>query len=228
MKTVLLHGQSHEGSTCHLARMLAGKLGGEATEFFLPRDFGAFCTGCCQCFMESETKCPHYGQLAPITRAIDSADVLILASPVYVYHAAGSMKALLDHYGWRWLVHRPEAAMFKKQAVCLSTAAGGGMGSANKDMAHSAFWWGVGRTYRFGIAVRETCWERVNDKIKQKAERRLSALAGRIRRRQGKVKPGIRTKAVFSVMRLAYKRGGNPADAAYWKEKGWTGKARPW
>lgn len=208
--------------------MLAQKLGGEVSEFFLPRDFGRFCTGCCQCFMESETKCPHYEKLAPITRAIDGADVVILASPVYVFHATGAMKAFLDHYGWRWMVHRPDARMFSKQAVCISTAAGGGMGSANKDMAHSTFWWGVGRTYKCGVAMMEIRWENASDTIKRKAEKKLAALAGRIKRRQGKVKPGIRTKAVFSVMRLAYKHGGNPADAAYWKGMGWTGKARPW
>lgn len=228
MKTTIIHGQSHEGSTCRLARMLAEKLGGETTEFFLPRDFGAFCTGCCQCFLESEAKCPHYEKLAPITRAIDSADVIILASPVYVFHATGPMKAFLDHYGWRWMVHRPEAVMFSKQAVCISTAAGGGMGSTNKDMAHSTFWWGMGRTYKLGMAVFETRWERVSEKTKRKAEKKLSALAEKIKRRQGRVKPGVKTKAVFAVMRQAYKRGGNPADAAYWKEKGWTGKARPW
>lgn len=36
----------------------------------------------------------------------------------------GSMKAFLDHYGYRWMVHRPEEKMFRKQAVCISTAAG--------------------------------------------------------------------------------------------------------
>lgn len=58
MKTVIIHGQSHVGSTCHIARILAGKLGGEVTEFFLPRDFGHFCVGCTQCFVKSETLCP--------------------------------------------------------------------------------------------------------------------------------------------------------------------------
>ena len=36
---------------------------------------------------------------------------------VYVYHATGSMKAFLDHYGYRWMVHCPEESMFKKQGV---------------------------------------------------------------------------------------------------------------
>ena len=60
MKIVIIHGQSHNGSTCHIARMLADKIGGETTEFFLPKDFGEFCCGCTRCFKESETKCPHY------------------------------------------------------------------------------------------------------------------------------------------------------------------------
>ena len=43
MRIVVLHGQSHKGSTYHLAKLFCDKLGGEVTEFFLPRDFGAFC-----------------------------------------------------------------------------------------------------------------------------------------------------------------------------------------
>lgn len=100
--------------------------------------------------------------LTSITRALDDADVIILASPVYVYHTTGAMKAFLDHYGWRWMVHRPEEKMFSKQAVCISTAAGAGMKSTNRDMADSTFFWGVAKTYRYGIAVMETSWERVS------------------------------------------------------------------
>lgn len=229
MKTTIIHGQSHQGSTCHIARALAEKLGGEVTEFFLPRDFGEFCVGCTACFTTSETKCPHYERLTPITKAIDEADVLILASPVYVYHATGAMKALLDHYGWRWMVHRPEEKMFSKQAVCISTAAGAGMKSANQDMAHSTFWWGVARTYQLGAAVNETSWERVAGKKKQEIDRKLDRLAGKLRAGQGRVKPGIKTRVFFNVMGMMQKRSGwNPADVEYWKEKGWTEGKRPW
>ena len=97
MKIPSIHGQSHRGSTSHIAKMLAEKLQGEITEFFLPRDFGSLCTGCTNCFAKSETLCPHYEKLKPITEAIDNADVIILASPVYVYHVTGAMKVCLDH-----------------------------------------------------------------------------------------------------------------------------------
>lgn len=228
MKITIIHGQSHQGSTCHIARKLAEKLGGEVTEFFLPRDFGEFCTGCAACFTDSEEKCPHYGKIAPITGAIDEADVLIRASPVYVYHATGAMKALLDHYGWRWMVHRPEGRMFTKQAVCVSTAAGAGMGSTNKDMAHSTFWWGIARTYKLGAAVNETSWERVADGKKRKIDKKLDRLAGKLKAGQGRVKPGLKTRAVFKVMSMMQRNGWNPADRDYWKEMGWTGRKRPW
>lgn len=66
-----------------------GRQDSEVKEFFLPRDFGEQCVGCTVCFEETESKCPHYTRLAPLTEALDEADVIILASPVYVYHVTG-------------------------------------------------------------------------------------------------------------------------------------------
>ena len=228
MKITILHGQSHKGSTYHIARMLADKLEGAVTEFFLPRDFGEFCVGCTQCFEQSETLCPHYEKLQPITQAIDQADVLILASPVYVYHATGAMKALLDHYGYRWMLHRPQEAMFRKQGVCISTAAGAGIKTTNRDMADSLFFWGVPKIYRYGVAVLETSYTRVNAKIKANIDRKTTKLAQTIRRKHGRVKPGLKTKGFFAIVRMLHKIGWNEADIIYWKEKGWEEKARPW
>ena len=228
MKITIIHGQSHKGSSYHIARMLAEKLEGDITEFFLPRDFGAFCIGCTRCFEKSESMCPHYETLKPITEAIDSADVIILASPVYVYHVTGAMKSFLDHYGYRWMVHRPEERMFRKQAVCISTAAGGGMRSTNKDMADSTFFWGVAKTYRYGVGVAAVSWAKVKPRIKRRIDARTTALAQEIRRNHGRVKPSFKTKCYFYIMRLAQKSGWNPVDAAYWREKGWLGRKRPW
>lgn len=228
MKTVIIHGQNHKGSTYNIARILAEKIGGETTEFFLPKDFGEFCVGCTTCFMKDEKKCPHYEKLKPITEAMDSADVIILASPVYVYHATGAMKAFLDHYGYRWLVHSPEESMFKKQGVCISTAAGAGIKPTNKDMADSLFFWGVAKIYKFGIAVAATDWKKVNDKKKKKIEKATSSIAKKIIKNNGKVKPSLKTKGYFYLMRMLQKKGWNEKDVNYWKEKGWLKKARPW
>ena len=228
METVIIHGQSHKGSTCHVANLIAEKLGGNVTEFFLPRDFGEFCTGCTTCFTDSETKCPHYKKLSPITEAMDRADVIILASPVYVYHATGAMKAFLDHYGYRWMVHSPEEKMFAKQGVCVSTAAGAGMKSTMKDMGDSLFFWGVAKTYKYGLAVAATDWDGVSEKKKAAAEKKAAAIAAKIKKRQGRVKPGFKTKFMFSIMRMMQKNGWNERDVRYWREKGWLEKKRPW
>ena len=229
MKIVLVHGQNHHGSTYHIARSLAEKIGGDITEFFLPRDFGEFCTGCTNCFLKSKTKCPHYEKLSPITAAIDAADVIILASPGYVFHATGAMKAFLDHYGWRWMVHSPEASMFHKQGVCISTAAGMGMKSANQDMKDSLFFWGVPKIHSFGIAIAAESWEKISDKKRTKIDKATSAIAAKIKSAHGRVKPGLKTKGFFAIMRMLEKgESGIPKDAEYWKEKGWLESARPW
>ncbi len=228
MKITIIYGQNHKGSTYHIARTIAEKLNGRITEFFLPDDFDKFCTGCTNCFSKSEKLCPHYEKLRPITSALDDADVIILASPVYVYHATGAMKSLLDHYGYRWMVHRPEEKMFSKQAVCISTAAGAGMKSTNKDMADSTFFWGIAKTYKYGVGVAAVSWDCVSDKTKNKIDKKTTAIAGKILKNHKNIKPPVKTKVFFNIMRLMQKKGWNKADVDYWNEKGWNNKVRPW
>lgn len=228
MKITLIHGQSHKGSTYHVARILAEKIDGEITEIVLPRDFDQMCVGCAQCIKKDEKLCPHYEKLAPITEAIDAADLLIFESPVYVYHVTSAMKALLEHYGWRWIMHRPEESMFKKQMVCIATAAGGGQKNTCQDMADRAAYWGVAKTYKYGIAVRAMKWEDVTAKTKDKIERDMDALASKIKANQGRVKPPLKTRIFFPVMSMVLKKRPDSVDAKYWKEKGWLDGKRPW
>ena len=120
MKIAMIHGQNHRGSTYHIGAMLAEKLGGEVTEFFLPRDFGEFCVGCNSCFMKAKEKCPHYEKLIPINKAIKEADVIILTSPVYVYHVTGPMKAWLDIMDISgWYIDLMSVCLRSRQSVFL-------------------------------------------------------------------------------------------------------------
>lgn len=231
MKVVIINGQNHKGSTYHTARMVAEKLSDkhEIREFFLPNDFSDFCCGCTKCFEDSEKSCPHYEKLKPITDAVDDADVVILASPVYVYHCTGEMKAWLDHYGWRWLVHRPEEKMFSKQAVVVATAAGAGMRSTIKDMKDSLSFWGIPKIYSLGAAVMAYSWNEVKPSVKAKIERKAERIAAKIK--ASGIKPRVSVKGwfFFTVFQIVNRKSGmNPADSAYWKSKGWTEKARPW
>lgn len=229
MKITVVNGQSHKGSTYHIGKMLADKLGGEVTEYFLPKDFGDMCIGCTACILKSEQLCPHYQRLEKLTNAIDEADVLIFTSPVYVYHVTGAMKSFLDHYCYRWMVHRPEKKMFSKQAVCISTAAGAGTKSTNKDIADSLFFWGVPKVYKYGVNVRAMSYSRISDKTEAEIDKKTTDIANKIKAKNGRVKVGLKTKGFFEIMRMIqHKSGWNEADTDYWHNKGWDGKKRPW
>ena len=230
MKVLIISGTNHKGSTYNIGRIMAEKLTKpeDISEVFLPRDFDEFCYGCTNCFGKNEELCPHAEKLKPITELIDASDVLILTSPVYVYHCTGQMKALLDHYGWRWMAHRPEEKMFSKQAVVVATAAGAGVKSTMKDMADSCFFWGIPQTYKLGRAVAAVDWQSVKPKIKDEINKKADSIAKKILKRQGKVPVSLKTKGFFKIMSLLQKNGWNKADVDYWKEKGWTEGKRPW
>ena len=102
------------------------------------------------------------------------------------------------------------------------------MRSTNKDMADSLFFWGVPKTYKFGIAVAATSWKGVSEKKIIKIKKKTDSIASRIIKNNGRVKSGLKTKGFFYLMRMLQKKGWNEADVRYWKEKGWTGKNRPW
>lgn len=229
MKTVIIHGQSHEGSTCMAARKLAYKVGGEITEFFLPRDFNRSCLGCYRCFKTELTDCPHYRELEPLVSAIMDADLLVLASPVYVYHATGPMMSFLDHFGTWWMVHMPLPEMSRKQAVAVTTAAGGGMKSTLKDMADSLEMWGIRKVYRAGFGVQAQSPDEIPERILKKIDKKTSRIAGRIRKNAGKRGCCIRARKWFYLIRFAH-RHFTPVepDYGYWEKRGWHKSSRPW
>ena len=231
MKVVIINGQNHKGSSYNIGKVLASKLTSDEniTEFFMPKDLPHFCCGCNQCFTKNEKLCPHYDCMEPIVKAIDDADVMIFTSPVYVYHCTGSMKAFLDHFAYRWMLHRPNGEMFKKQAVCISTAAGAGMKSTCKDIKDSMFFWGVGKTYTYGVAVKAVNYKEVAPQLKDKINDKMEKIANKIKHNKDNVKSSVKAKGFFHVSRmLNSKEGWNPVDVKYWADNGWKDKKRPW
>lgn len=223
MNILLVNGTMKKGSTYHIAKMLINELGeqNEVKEVFLPEDMPHFCTGCGTCFMSGEEKCPHYSDTSVFLEKLLWADLLVFSNPVYVYHTTGQMKTLLDHYGYLWMVHRPNEKMFQKMAVVISTAAGAGMKSANKDVKDSLAFWGVGNVWTYGRAVYAIRWSEVKDALKIRIKKDMEVLSVKIRKKQGRVKPAVKTKILFHMMKLMQTKMRNPIDLKYWKEKGW-------
>lgn len=232
MNIVAIHGQTHKGSTYQIAKILIDKLSDTKTtltEFFLPAALPYFCTGCAQCIIKGEPFCPHYMAVKPIAEALEAADLIILTSPVYVYHITGQMKACLDHFAYRWMIHRPHPSMFTKQAVCISTAAGAGMKSANKDLIDSLMYWGIGQIHTYGAAVRAISWDHVSDKQKKQIAKSMERLAAQLKRRNFQTTPSFKTKILFYSMRSFVKNiSKNKIDVDYWKEMEWLDGKKPW
>lgn len=233
MKILMINGTMRRSSTYRIAKMFVERAalpGDTVKELFLPKDMAEFCRGCGVCITQGAERCPDYLiYMRRITRMIDEADLLVFSTPTFVYHATGQMKALLDHYGYRWMVHRPEGSMFTKEAVVFSTAAGKGMKSAIKDITDSLKWWGVGRIYTYGVAVKSMDWDDVEKSIKDDIDKEVNKLMKITLDSRGKITPSLRVKILFKLMRYMHKKGlMQQIDADYWQEQGWLGKKRPW
>ena len=91
MKITIINGQNHKGSTYHIGKMLADKVGGDVTEFFLPKDFGAgaMATGMVQIDGASYYLDPASGAMAANTE-------LMLGDSRYMAAADGSLSQITE------------------------------------------------------------------------------------------------------------------------------------
>ena len=151
-----------------------------------------------------------------------------MTSPAYVFHATGAMKALLDHFAYRWIPHRPAPEMFGKRAVIITQCLGSGAKSAAKDMKHSLSWWGISKIEIFtGALMSDIVWE----KLPQKKQAELAGKLQKLSRKFAHIdytKPAytnLITKFKFFFCRMMQKsiHRSDPEylDGKYWAEQGW-------
>lgn len=231
MKITLIHGQDHKGSTYHIARMTAEKIGSNIEEFFLPRDFGKRCSGCFTCLYKGREFCPHSENVEVIFNSMLSSDVIIIGSPTYVMEMTSHLKSFFEHIFTAWLGHRPEEAMFAKTAVVVSTAAIIGANGVTKSMAKQMFYLGVPKVYKLSFGIMVTSWEDVEDKTKKQITAATDKIAHKIISKKGYATSGIKMKFLFSMMRRFMKNNDLATfalDKKYWTNKKWLGKERPW
>lgn len=232
MRITVVYGFTHKKVSYEVTRQLLKYLGNKSNdvaEIFLPRDMDVFCTGCCLCFFKGEETCPHYEMIYPIQKSIEKSDLLIFVTPVYALHTTGQMKALLDHFSFQFIPHRPNETMFTKKAVILSTTAGAGTRSAIKDIKDSLSFWGVGKIFTYGKAIQATSWQEVSELNKKKIEKDMKGLAERILKQPQRVKPNLKAQFLFYMVRWARKKAKDKSlDTKYWEEKGWLKDKRPW
>ncbi len=146
MKITVINGTEKRGVTCKLKNIFLEQFqSAEITEYYLPKDCPSFCAGCTSCFMRGEETCKDYLYVNTIEKSLKEADLIVMTSPVYVLHATGAIKALLDRLAYRWMPHRPAPEMFKKRAVIITQGVGSGAKSTAKDIKDSLSRWGISK-----------------------------------------------------------------------------------
>lgn len=230
MKIVLIHGQSHRGSTWNVANILLQELEGEKEvgEFFLPRDLNHFCLGCFRC-LEGREMCPFWEEKRLLDRAVREADLLIFTTTNYCMMPSAPMKAFLDLNFVNWMAHKPYEEMFHKRAVVISTAAGAGAGKAAALVADNLENWGIPKVLTYGVSVNAMGFHMISEKKKEKIKKDMSRLARKLSSHK-KVKAGIRLRFRFWFYGSLQKAnwGASQSEKEYWKNKGWLTGTKPW
>ncbi len=233
MKITVLYATNRRqrSTTYQLAQTAIAKLsdGDEVFEFQLLDHVHHFCSGCFLCIEGKPERCRAYHDLAPIKKAMKESDLIIFAVPVYVYHVPGQVKTFLDHLAYEWMMHRPDELMFKKRALIICTAAGGGTKSTVQDVKHSLEYLGISRIYDFQKAVYAMNWSDIPESKQKAYQEEITALCDKIVREQHHNKPSLVVKKYFYLFRMLHKKGKfTESDTNYWREKGWLEKVRPW
>lgn len=233
MKITVINGTEIKGCTYHIKEAFLAPIRSahEITEFYLPRDMPHFCCGCKNCFIKSTESCPHAAQVDPIWNAMLNADLIVVASPVYGLGIPAGLKALLDHLCVRWMVHRPEPAMFSKRAVVITNCIGAAFmaKSAQRDAINALSWLGVSKIKRLAIGLLEgVVWDELSESRRENIERKAQRLGSKYvnLRPAGK---SLKTRSKFFMCKAIHgailKKEETPgADNRHWIEQGWLEK----
>ena len=237
MKITVINGTEKHGVTYRMKEIFLEEFRKDAqiTEYYLPKDCPGFCIGCTQCFREKEHLCKDAAYTQKIEKSLLEADLLVFTSPAYVFHTTGAMKAMLDHFGYRWMPHRPAKEMFGKRAVIITQCLGAGGKSTAKDIKDSLSWWGVSaiKVVSFKL-MSEIDWNKIEDKRKNIFIKKLKGVAAKMHAidYSRPAHTNLPVKFKFLAVRMLQTSLGkqNPeyTDYKYWKANGWIDKVRPW
>lgn len=237
MRITVINGTQKHGTTYKLKEIFLEPFRNEAdiTEFYLPKDCPNFCSGCTTCFLGDQHKCKDASYVQPIEEAMLASDLLVFTSPAYVFHTTGAMKSLLDHFGYRWMPHRPAKEMFGKRAVIITQCLGAGAKSCAKDITDSLSWWGISSITTCKVRLMgDIAWENLPAKRRQAITAQLNSTAKKMLAidYSKPASTSALTKARFLAVRKLQtslgKQDPDYTDYKYWKSNGWIDNVRPW
>ncbi len=237
MQIAVINGTEKHGVTCRLKELFLAEFRDKAdiTEYYLPKDCPDFCSGCLNCTSKGEHTCKDADYVGKIEKSLLNADLIVMTSPAYVFHATGGMKAFLDHFAYRWMPYRPAPEMFGKRAVIITQCLGSGAKSAANDIKHSLSWWGISKIGIFtGALMGDVVWDRLSAKKQAELTKKIQKLSEKFDR-MDYTKPAhtnLIVKFKFCVCRIVqksiHKSDPEYLDGKYWAQQGWLDSGRPW
>lgn len=237
MNITVINGTEKHGVTYRLKETFLTEFRDEAniTEYYLPKDCPNFCVGCLNCTLKGEKTCKDAEYIRKMDESLLKADLIVMTSPAYVFHVTGAMKALLDHFAYRWMPHRPAPEMFGKRAVIITQCLGSGAKSAAKDIKHSLSWWGISEIGIFtGALMSDIVWEKLSKKKQAKLTGKVQKLSKKFAHMDytKSAHTNLITKIKFFFCRMIqksiHKSDPEHLDGKYWAEQGWLGGGKPW
>ncbi|WP_304427773.1 flavodoxin family protein [Romboutsia ilealis] len=214
MNILIIHGSPRRGNTWNIVNRVKEKINEkidvdyeiiELSKMKIP-----MCTGCFNCILKSEEKCPHYESIKYINNKIDWCDAMIITSPVYSLQVSGQLKNFIDHMSYNF--HRPK--YFNKKALIITTTAGVNAKEISNYIKEVLTFWGINTTYKLPIVYRNDNLEKYDKQI----DKVLSEFIDTLKNNTFK-SPNFKTIASYNVFRsmsINLYTKGNP-DYDYWK-----------
>ena len=151
-----------------------------------------------------------------------------MPTPVFVGSCTSGLKALLDHFAYMWLVHRPRESMFNKIGLIITSAGGSGVKQTVKLLKSNLFYWGIPKIYNYGVTTMKMGGNYCDYKDKDKIKKQIHKKANKVKKALINNKVGFKTKFLYNLFKMTQKNGWNKIDVDYWKEKGWLDGKRPY
>ncbi len=230
MKVLSIIGASKTGNTTEVLRYFKSKLASikdyTFEDLYLEDYKIDFCNGCHNCIMFGEDKCPQYSVIKTIEDKILFSDILILASPGYMFSVTGIMKNFLDHVAYN--CHRPK--YFGKKIFIVSNSTKWQEASVSKPMETWASASGFEQIGKLAIDILPFP---LSDKELDKRRSKIKLAASKFDKKAREMKiinPDFGGLMVFHAFRTLCAIAPNvlKADYNYFKEKKAYDKGAKW
>jgi multimeric flavodoxin WrbA len=222
----LIGSDCKNGNTARVIEMFEAQMQMFAKNYKLSLEFESFyignfniklCRGCRVCFDQGEDACPLRDDIPLIRTKMDAADVLLVASPVYVNDVSGQIKNWMDRLAY--LCHRP--AMGGKCAYAVATVGGGPFRHALDTMNKALLTWGyhlAGQSgFKMGALATTDQLSIYQPEVTKSAEKLLKAAI-----EKASLNPAFISLLAFRVQQLTWQNEKpGTLDYVYWQSRGW-------